>query len=48
MAKPIMPTPILENQDAELFLEDIRSATYDEKKDEFLKDCIRTFEKTKK
>lgn len=46
MAKPIEPTPILEGKDAERLLNDIASARYDKKKEEFLKECKRTFNST--
>ena len=48
MAKPIEPTPILEGKDAEEFLKDLSSLKYSKKKEEFLKECEKIYNNTKK
>jgi len=46
MARPIEPTPILEGKDAVRLLEDVDRATYNGKKEKFLKECSDIYKKT--
>ena len=39
MARPILPTPVLEGKDKELFLKSLENLKYDPKKAKFLKEC---------
>lgn len=48
MAKPIEPTPILAGKDAERLLNDVDRATYNKKKEKFLKECSDIYKQTKK
>ena len=46
MARPIEPTPILEGKDAERLINDMKSASYSEKKQQFLDECREIYKKT--
>lgn len=48
MARPIEPTPILEEKDAEKLLDEIDRATYSAEKEKFLKECIDIYKKTER
>lgn len=48
MAKPIEPTPVLEGKNAELVLKELENTNHDSKKEKFLKECVNTYNSTKR
>jgi len=48
MAKPIEPTPILENEDAEAVLKELESTSHSAEKAAFLKKCKEIYDSTQR